>query len=223
MTTAEDMRVENLRMLIHKTSLADVSRKAKRAPAQLSTMANRKRSFGERVARGIEEDMGLPTGWFDLPHAEDDQTELKPTNGGVSYLSAEAANLFSVPTIVLQGGDQTMNEVEVFLDDQVFKEYFPNRDKKDFCAAIVQDTIMSPELNPMDRVLIDKARAVFTKAGIYCLSTPAGNILRRLTCGLDGKHRVTADNDPNDKQILEDVPTVKIVGRVELIWNIRKA
>lgn len=223
MSFIEDVRVERLRALIKESSLAEVSRRAQRAPAQLSGMANKKRPFGERAARSLEDNMGLPMGWFDRPNDKpDDQAEDQPLTKGVSYLSAEAADLFPVSTIVLQGGESTMNDVTVYLDGDVFRRYFPSQSREDFRAAIVTDTSMCPTLNPTDRVLIDVSKPRFTTTGIYCLDTPAGKILRKLSCNLDGTHSVCADSAPDERQLLENFKDVSIVGRVEMVWHAQK-
>lgn len=223
MSLIEDVRARNLYTLIQQSTLADVSRRAKRNAAQLSQMSRGKRTFGERVARGIEEAMHLPPGWFDQPHDKTEgQAEEQPTVKGVPYLSAETANLFPVPTIVLQGGETTMNNVIVYFDGDIFRRNFPDQTIEDFSAAIVLDTSMSPALNPMDRVLIDTSKPRFTTSGIYCLDTPAGKILRRMTSTLDGKHMVSTDSAPEEKQLLEEYKGVSIIGRVQMVWNARK-
>ena len=223
MALVEDVRVANLCMLINQSSLAEIARRSKRAPAQLSGMSKRKRPFGERAARGMEEAMGLPLGWFDQSHDKRiDQPDDQPTSKGVSYLSAETANLFPVPTIVLQGGKNTMNDVIIHFDGDVFKRNFPDQPVENFSAAIVLDTSMSPTLNPTDRVLIDTSKPEFTTAGVYCLDTPAGKILRRVISTLDGRHSVSADSDPEDKQLLEEFKGVSIIGRIEMVWNARR-
>ena len=216
MSLIEDVRARNLSTLIQQSTLADVSRRAKRNASQLSQMSRGKRTFGERVARGIEEAMHLPPGWFDQPHDKTEgQAEEQPTVKGVPYLSA-------FPTIVLQGGETTMNDVIVYFDGDTFRRNFPDQTIEDFSAAIVLDTSMSPALNPMDRVLIDTSKPRFTTSGIYCLDTPAGKILRRMTSTLDGKHMVSADSAPEEKQLLEEYKGVSIIGRVQMVWNARK-
>ena len=223
MSLLEGVRAGNLCTLIQQSSLADVARRAKTDAAQVSRMSKRKCTFGERVARRMERELKLPRGWFDQPHDKTEgQAEEQSTVRGVSYLSAETANLFPVSTIVLQGGETTMNDVIVYFDGDVFRRNFPNKPVEDFSAAIVLDTSMSPTLNPMDRVLIDTSKPHFTTAGIYCLDTPAGKILRRMTSRLDGKHLVSADSAPEKEQLLEEFDGVSIIGRVSMVWNARK-
>lgn len=222
MTTTEDVRSRNLRALIDRASLSEVSKRSERSKAQLCSMANGKRAFGERVARAIEESMGLPVGWFDQERGgATDEAEDQLTGVEVEYLPGEAENLFPVSTIVLQGGEKTMRGVQIYLDSSVFKQNFPGEQISNFCAAIVLDTSMSPDLNPNDRVLIDVAKPEFSTEGVYCLNTPGGKILRRVSCNLDGTH-VISSNKKEDKQILENFENVSIIGRVQLVWNARK-
>lgn len=224
MTSLEDVRVQNLRALVKQSSLAEIARRSKRASSQLCSMTNRRRPFGERIARGIEEAMGLPQGWFDQPHeSEVNQLSIQPTDRKeFSYLPIEGTNLFPITTLTLQGGESIMKNVKIHFDADVFKRNFPNRSAESFSAAIVLDASMSPTLNPMDRVLIDTSKPEFTTAGIYCLDTPAGKVLRRIVSTLDGRHSVSADSSPDDKHLLEEFQDVSIVGRLELVWNARK-
>ncbi len=223
MTSLQNVRVENLCALIKQSSLTEIARRSKRAPSQIWEMKNRRRGFGEKIARRIEIEMGLPQGWLDEPHgSEEKQLDNKLTDKGVPYLPISVASLFPIKTIELQGGENTMKNVRIHFDADVFKRNFPDRSAESFSAAIVLDTSMSPTLNPMDRVLIDTSRPMFTTAGIYCLETPAGKVLRRVVSTLDGRHAVSADSSPEEKQLLEEFQNTTIVGRIEMVWNARR-
>ena len=60
-----DRRRQALQDLASASSIADVARKSNRDPAQLWGMVKGKRPFGERNARALEEELGLPNGYFD--------------------------------------------------------------------------------------------------------------------------------------------------------------
>ena len=227
MNETEDVRVENLLALIAESSLSEVSRRSGRSPSQLSYTSKRKRPFGEKMARGMEEAMGFPRGWFDQHHNADESPldQFAPSNnqpGGVPYLPAGIGCLFPVPTLILQGGEREMRDVKVFLDSNVFEENFKGRNISDFSAAIALDKTMSPEIKPNDRVLIDTSNPRFTTNGVYCLQTPSGLILRYVNATITGKHLVSAIDSPDGEQVLEDLDGVSIIGRVELVWNARK-
>ena len=171
------------------------------------------RELGSKLAREIELRMNLADGWMDTPHTEE---ESAPPKNGVPYIEG-TPTLIPIPVFVLQGGEGKMEDIAVFLDPGLFDRNFPGREISEFHAAIVLDNSMSPKLNPDDRVLIDTATTDFTTAGIYCLETPAGKVLRNIRCRLDGIHVVSADGDPETVE-LESAPDIQILGRVCMKW-----
>lgn len=68
-----DRRRQALQDLASASSIADVARKSNRDPAQLWGMIKGKRPFGERIARALEEELGLPNGYFDAGPATTNQ------------------------------------------------------------------------------------------------------------------------------------------------------
>lgn len=62
-----DIRRENLRALVEAEGLATIARRAKKPDRQINDMLAGRKSFGEKVARDIENKMGLDTGALDRP------------------------------------------------------------------------------------------------------------------------------------------------------------
>lgn len=222
MSTSYEIRRNNLRKLLERfRSVAEFnetmgrSRKNPGFTMIKNGQLNRgkPREMGDKLAREIELRLNLPAGWMDTPHTEEDKTEAT----GVPYIEGTPL-IIPIPTIVLQGGEGKMEDIAVFLDPGLFVRNFPGRKRSDFHAAIVLDNSMSPKLNPDDRVLIDTATTDFTTAGIYCLDTPAGKVLRNVRCRLDGVHIISADGDPETVE-LESVQGIKIIGRVCMKWT----
>lgn len=215
MRTLADVRRENLIELLKSyPSIADfnVAIGRDRYSPTVTQIKNesgktlgRPRRMGSALAREIERRLALPDGYMDEDHA-----------AGVAFLEGEALPVFPIKTIALSGAD-TMSKETVYLDDDLFKRYFPGHSRADFVAAIATESSMAPTVTPGDRVLI-KPSSDFSTDGIYCVETNAGLLLRRIVFKLDGTHAVCADSRPDDVATLERLP-IKIVGRVCMIWH----
>jgi len=68
------IRLENLLSYARKKGWRDkvLAEKIGRSPQQISDMKNGRRGFGEDIARDIEQKLGLPRYWLDVPHDGDD-------------------------------------------------------------------------------------------------------------------------------------------------------
>lgn len=49
----------------------ELARRIGRSPSQTNDMLNGRKSFGEKIARAIEDQIGKPHGWLDLPDGYD--------------------------------------------------------------------------------------------------------------------------------------------------------
>lgn len=49
----------------------ELARRIGRSPSQTNDMLNGRKSFGEKIARSIEDRLGKPHGWLDLPDGYD--------------------------------------------------------------------------------------------------------------------------------------------------------
>ena len=181
---------------------------------QVNPNRGKPRIMGDKLAREIELRLNLPDGWMDSTHLTNEEDASK---SGVPYIEG-TPKVIPIPTIVLQGGEGKMDNVVVYLDPELFDKYFQGRKRSDFHAAIVLDNSMSPKLNSNDRVLIDTAMTEFTTAGIYCLQTPAGKVLRDIHSRLDGVLIIRASG-LNEEVEFNSIPGIKIVGKVRLKWT----
>ncbi len=227
--TIQDVRRDNLLKLLEKyRSIADFNEaigKARINPT-ISMIKNesgidngRPRRMGKQLAQEIEEKLNLPAGWMDEEHDEPvhQKSAHSTLKNSAPYIGG-TPKLIPIPTIVLQGGEGKMEEIAVFLDPELFERNFPGREISEFRAAIVLDNSMSPKFNPDDRVLIDAAVTSFSTAGVYCLDTPAGKVLRYVHRRLDGKHIVKALNE-TDEMVMESVETITFIGKVRMRWG----
>ncbi len=68
--SVRDTRRQNLIELLSETSQREFADRAGLAPGHVSQMVNGSRQMGESVARRIEKQCTLPSGWMDVPHSE---------------------------------------------------------------------------------------------------------------------------------------------------------
>ena len=218
MPTIDEIRRANLLIQLGKhPSIAEFNEALgrKRNDPTVALIKNRQpnrgkpRVMGDKIARGIEERLGLPAGWMDEDHSEQ-PAEFK-------YI--DETGLFRVKTISLSGASTTMAD-PINLDKSVFRKYFPETRAEDYAAAAVQDDSMTPTIKQGDRVLIETSKPEFSKDGCYCLLAAGRYLLRRLTLRLDGTLMVSADGHPNEvAQPLESYAGVQIVGRIVYLWT----
>ena len=119
MKTNEEITLENLRLLVDwQGSIAKVARAANSPANYLSQILARTpnasgnpRNVGKKLARAIEDGLGLGTGWMDKPHSAEELSAI-PASGGVR----EPGNIATPPRPVLafEDGDPVNgDEVEV--------------------------------------------------------------------------------------------------------------
>lgn len=218
MPTIDEIRRANLLIQLSKhPSIAEFNAALgrKRNDPTVALIKNRQpnrgkpRVMGAKIARKIEESLGLPAGWMDEDHSEQ-PAEFK-------YI--DDAGLFRVKTIALQGSVATMAD-PINLDKSIFRKYFPGAKAEDYAAAAVQDDSMAPTIKQGDRVLIETSNPGYSKDGCYCLLAAGRYLLRRLTMRLDGALMVSADGHPTETaQPLESYSGVQIVGRIVYLWT----
>lgn len=218
MPTIDEIRRENLLIQLGKyPSIAELNEALgrKRNDPTFALIKNRQlnrgkpRVMGDKIARGIEERLGLPPGWMDEDHSE------QPA--GIRYIDDEG--LFRVKTIPLSGAAASMAD-PINLDRSVFKKYFPETRAEDYAAAAVQDDSMAPTINLGDRVLIESSRPEFSTDGCYCILAAGRYLLRRIVLRLDGVLMISADGRPREgAQPLSSFKDIKIVGRVVYLWT----
>jgi hypothetical protein len=153
-----------------------------------------RRSIGERLARDIEETMGLPNGWLDL-------------DSGASF-----ERYLTVPIVSLESLSQTVEKL--FLSDRVLSRAC---DTPTSMAAVrglyMPSSEMLPAIGQDDLMLVDTGCDSFVKDGVYVITINKSVFIRRVRRLLSGDVRISADSDPAGAI---DVPLGKYkpVGRV---------
>lgn len=90
MSTLTDNRLANLRMIVERDGLASAARRFEKPDRQLNDMLAGRKSFGEKVARAMEEsyDPSRPPGWLDITPTV--AGEFKSDSGGIAVIEASA-------------------------------------------------------------------------------------------------------------------------------------
>lgn len=216
-TTIDEIRRENLLALIDRyKSIAEfnVALGRRRNDPTFALIKNRQlnrgkpRVMGDKIARGIEDRLGLSSGWMDEDHSN---VPMK-----ADYI--DDVGLFRVKTIPLSGGPEVPDPIN--LDRSIFDKFFPGAPIDGFAAAAAQDDAMAPAINQGDRVLIDTRAKFYTKDGCYCIRASGRYLLRRLTIRLDGALIVSADGRPEEAASpIDAYPGLEIIGRVCYLWT----
>lgn len=98
MTTAAEIRRENLRILVSRDGLTATAHRFGKPDRQINDMVAGRKSFGEKVARAMEANYApnLPRGWLDVPF--EDGTPVALTSGQAGY--PHEARLLTDPEVV---------------------------------------------------------------------------------------------------------------------------
>lgn len=115
------IRYENLEALCvaKKWGPSELAAKIDRSVSQASDMLRRKKAFGEKLARHIEHELGLPRNWLDVPH---DSAEVLEAS---SSLKSDARNkLYLAATEV----DSALHEVRENAADWVSSPRVPQNE-----------------------------------------------------------------------------------------------
>lgn len=154
-----DQRKKKLAELIAQTSLADFAHKTGRSKSQLSDCVNGRKKIGEKLARAIEVEAGLPSGYLDSE--EPGVAPLKTSERSVPLIDWADVGKEDFKSLAKEVLSTDMAEIS----DSAF-------------AIEIIDDSMTPEFVPGDHVIIDPA--VPPLPGDYVLAkTPKGRVFRR--------------------------------------------
>ena len=91
------VRIERLKLFMQLRGIEGptaLGRVIKRSPAQAANLLSGEASFGEKVARAIEETAGLPDGWLDTLADEQNTSPGPVLRGRVPLISSAQAGMF---------------------------------------------------------------------------------------------------------------------------------
>ena len=142
------------------------------------------RNVGEKLARMIEADLGLPDGWLDI------QGQTSINSSSVQFRVAEL------------DGTATAEKLQISA---------PHLDRPTSLDAVVAVRVpsgdLAPQLLPQDLLLVDTGQTSVAADGVYIVKTTAGHFIRRVSKLMTGGFRVTAGADSTE------VKKIEVLGR----------
>lgn len=140
-----NIRIENLKRLLEAGggSITRLAKRAGKSPQQLSDMLRGQKSFGDAVARSIEEALAIPTGYLDNPNPE--EVPVEPPRFTMRKIPLYAT---------VHAGNPT-NNGQADADEYV---YGPSDLPEDCFALLVEGNSMTPEFFQGQKVFVDPAR-----------------------------------------------------------------
>lgn len=198
---------------------------------QTSDLLNGRASFGEKIARSIEEFAALPPGWLDSDEDGDvgrvtakqvkaETKELQRTDGAIEVplLSAAAS---------MGPGSEVHEEVVVgrlTLSPQwVSRTMSPGTQAEKLRFIHGYGDSMEPTFVDGDVLLVDSGVQAIRVDGIYVLQANDRLYVKRVRQRIDGGFEISSDNATvKTVDVLNGTSEVEVLGRVVWVWNGRK-
>lgn len=188
---------------------------------QASDLLNGRASFGEKIARSIEDFAGLPPGWLDV------------TDGPAPIPSvARASKDLVIPQFDAGGG---MGDGKLLLDDQpgVIKSWHVDNEwlrqnvrqhtgAQNLCIVTGFGPSMRPMFNPGDPLLVDRGVTVCETDAIYFFRIGKHGFikaLQRIPVGNSLVIRAKSKNPDYDPFDITEDMDFAVLGKVLTVWK----
>lgn len=190
---------------------------------ELSAILRGKKSFGEKKARKLEEDAGLPSGWLDQDLSE--SNALLPVNRDSTQVP-EGYTRISVPDVEAHAGTGGIVNPGILMNVDISESWIRdvlNINPKNAAPIPVHGDSMHPTLQHGELAIYDKSVTFYNGDGVYVISQEDLVRVKRLQM-MPGKLRIISDNKFYDTEIVtgEDMNLVRIIGRVAGVAGVRK-
>ena len=187
---------------------------------QTSDLLNGRTAFGERVARSIEANAGLPLGWLDQ--------DLEATDGQAREgLSSERIAIAPLQ-LHSSGAEHPAREHRTMLDGSLplsrlwVAGFWPGQDLRHLRYLEAPDDLMEPTFNAGDLLLIDIGCRAFAVDAVYVLRAGDSLYARRVRRRMDGMFEVSADSSTVKTSETVTIEQLEIAGRVLYAWRGKK-
>lgn len=218
---------------IRRTNLKALNLKASDLSARIGSsqsywrdlMAIPTKSFGEKVARKIEDALGLPRGCMDDPGMVIDDLPLyKPPTEPLD--SSIAVPLLSTKASMGSGYDRSEDAIVGTLrlsPHWINESIRPSPDLSRLRFIHGHGDSMRPTIESGDILLVDAGINTITVDGVYVMEANDRLYIKRVRQRLDGAFEISSDN-PLSKtvDVLNGTHQVTVLGRVIWVWNGRK-
>lgn len=196
---------------------------------QASDLLSGRASFGEKVARSIEEFASLPAGWLD---SDDDgapmRAGLEPPRAKVSQGSADALEVPLLSVAASMGPGSEVHE-EVVVGRLTLSPHWISRIMSPGTLPANLRFIhgygdsMQPTFIDGDILLVDSGVRSIRVDGIYVLQANDRLYVKRVRQRIDGGFEISSDNATvKTVDVLDGTTQADVLGRVVWVWNGRK-
>jgi hypothetical protein len=167
----------------------------------LSDNEQHRRNLGEALARRMEQAVGLPNGYFDLPRA----------NGAMTHTVRSLAVPEQLQGILRRSDDVLgMHVSDASLNALKGKITAP----ENLIIAHVITHDMAPEIAMDETVVIDAAVNAITHDGIYIIHQGHNVFLRRVTKSISGGWTISSPNPAIETLKVDSLRGIKAAGRI---------
>src|SRR5690625_1155040 len=226
-------RRANLRLLIEERANGNAAEFARmldltrsQVGQYLSDTYNEGRSIGEKVARRIEQSLGLEALWLDF------DIDNKP-QGKNAAQPARSAHV-KLPILEVSpaaGAGREPVDYPAVIDYLELPESWVlhrlGRDLSKYRVLPVSGDSMSPTINDGDLVFVDTSVTSYQSNGVYVIIWHDRLLIKRLRASLSsGKIEIASDNEaayPTEAVSLEELNKLHICGLVRCWWSIKGA
>ena len=210
----KEIRRTNLRLLAEKDGgQRELADQAHIEPSQLSHIigVNPIRNLGEKLARKIEHNLGLSSGFLDQPF---------PVNFSANSFPIEASIYLPVIEISIISGSNSF-EFKKIADGVLTKKWLQENgvSSEKVFEYDINSNNMSPNLMPNDRLIIDAAQNEWIDANVFLVCLNGCLQVKRFFRLLGDEFKLSNDN--TDKALFPDlvipfskIGEIGIVGRV---------
>lgn len=196
------------------------------------------KNMAESMRVMIEEALGLPYGWLDVPNAGQKGEEFMTPQKGLinsqiqrSQIEAMANPNLSVPLLSAVGsmgnGEGLHYDVDQIIDVMTVSRNWVNanfRVKPEFLRVVTgAGDSMSPTFEHGDLLLVDTSHKRADIDGVYAMSANDRLYIKRVRQKITGEFEISSDN-PTVKtvDVLTGQTEVTILGRVIYSWRGKK-
>lgn len=230
------IRRNNLARLVRKHSLSLVAHVTGKPARQLSDMIAGRKSFGEKVARDIEEgwkkwDPRLPDGWLSVPSTDDDKEETPVHKSNVVQMKRTPEEIL-IPHFDAGGamghGLELRDQPGIIQSWRVNPEWLERNVRahssaKNLCIVTGFGDSMQPLFNPGDPLLVDIGVKSVEFDSIYFFRIGNDGYVKRLQRipterGLVIRAR-SENREAYDPFDITESMDFEVLGRVLKVWR----
>lgn len=230
-STLKDIRIARLKQFQadkRAFALADLGQLIGRKVNQVSDLINGRASFGEKVARSIEEAAGLPLGWLDDPENELQVLDLEATPRGSTPFARQPVRDTLIPQYKAGGAmgtglllrDQPGHITSWRVTTEWIQKNVHNVTSPQNLAIVTGfGDSMKPMYNPGDPLLVDTGVNVVEFDGVYFFRIGEEGFIKRLQ-RVPGEGLVAiSENKSYRDWTIRDGMDFEVFARVVKVWR----